>query len=411
LARESLKGEPHEQPGLASDMTAAHDLARDRSDALNSLLGGEAFRLLVDAVEDYAIFLLSTEGRVLSWNYGARRIKGYTAEEIIGQHFSVFYTLEEREAGRPMRLLGWAAEHGRFEDEGWRVRKDGTRFWADVIVTALRDENGAPYAYAKVTRDLTERRASEERRRQLLAEQRARAAAEEALAARDRFLSVASHELKTPVASLRLAAESLLHAKGTGRLDEERLQTGLDRIVTASQRLGVLVAELLDISRLTAGVLPISRAPTDVVTIAREVIDRYADAGIGGRVTLTAPPAVELDVDASRLDQVLTNLVDNALKYSEPPSEIDVTISERPDEVDLIVADRGMGISEVTAERMFEAFGRGEGVEHVAGIGLGLHISQQIVARHGGTITAAPREDGPGAVFTIRLPRTVDTGA
>ena len=389
-------------------MTTPKDVAREGLPANEPLLRGEvAFRLLVDAVQDYAIFLLSTEGRVLTWNRGAKRIKGYAASEIVGKHFSVFYTPDEREAGRPMKLLASAAEHGRFEDEGWRVRKDGSWFWADVIVTPLRDEGGAPYAYAKITRDLTERRASEERQAELLAERRARAAAEEALRARDRFLSIASHELKTPIASLRLSAESLSHVRDSGRLDEKRLSAGLARIHTASERLGALVAELLDISRLTAGVLPIHLGPTDLVAVTTDVIERFADSGTGSRIRLAAPPEAVVEADASRVDQVLTNLIDNALKYSEAPAEVEVSIVDVPGAIELTVADRGMGISDVTAQRMFEAFGRGDAVEHVSGMGLGLHISQQIVALHGGTISAAQRTDGPGATFTVRLPRAV----
>ena len=388
-------------------MTIPNELQRDDNDALDALPNRElAFRMLVDAVQDYAIFLLSTDGHVLTWNRGAERIKGYTAEEIIGQHFSLFYTPEERAAGRPMSLLGLAAKRGRFEDEGWRVRKDGTWFWADVIVTALHDANGVPYAYAKVTRDLTERRAAEEQRRQLLAEQRARAAAEEALIARERFLSIASHELKTPVASLRLSAEALLHAKAAGRLDDERLEIGLQRILTSSHRLGALVEELLDISRLTAGVLPIHPAAIDLVDLASEVIERFSEADVGDRILLVAQPPVVVEADPSRIDQVLTNLIDNALKYSEPPAEVEVTISEWPDVVEIAVADRGMGIDAVTAGRMFEAFGRGDAVDHVPGLGLGLHITQQVVDLHGGTIVAASRTDGAGAVVTVRLPRT-----
>jgi len=388
-------------------MTIPSELWRDDNDALDALPNRElAFRLLVDAVQDYAIFLLSTEGRVLTWNRGAERIKGYSAAEIIGQHFSLFYTPEERAAGRPMMLLGQAADRGRFEDEGWRVRKDGTWFWADVIVTALYDSNGVPYAYAKVTRDLTERRAAEEQRRQLLAEQRARTAAEEALIARERFLSIASHELKTPVASLRLSAEALLHARAADRLDDERLTIGLERILTSSHRLGALVEELLDISRLTAGVLPIHPVPIDLVDLASEVIDRFVDTGVGDRIRLVADSPVVIEADPSRVDQVLTNLIDNALKYSEPPSEVEVTISERPDVVEIAVADRGMGIDDVTASRMFEAFGRGDAVDHVAGLGLGLHIAQQVVDLHGGAITAASRTDGGGAIVTAQLPRT-----
>jgi PAS domain S-box-containing protein len=387
-------------------MTANHDVAPRAVAPVDPVLHGEvAFRLLVDAVEDYAIFLLSADGHVLTWNRGAERTKGYLAEEIIGQHFSVFYTADERASGRPMKLLGLAAERGRFEDEGWRVRKDGTRFWADVIITALTDEAGTPYAYAKITRDLTERRASEEHQRQLLAEQRARAAAEEALIARDRFLSIASHELKTPVASLGLSAESLLRARDSGRLDEERLATGLDRILTASLRLDELVRELLDISRLTSGQLRYDLAPTDLVALAREVVARFAAVDEYDRIRLVAPGSAVVEADGSRIDQVLTNLVDNALKYSNTPTEIEVAIVESPDAVELRVSDRGMGLDETASDRLFEAFNRAASAEHVPGLGLGLHIASQIVSRHGGRIQATPRADGPGAVFSVTLPR------
>jgi PAS domain S-box-containing protein len=389
-------------------MTTPHDLTRERAAAMEPLLRGEvAFRLLVDAVQDYAIFLISTEGRVLTWNRGAERIKGYTGDEIIGRHFSAFYTPEECEAGRPQVILGQAAEFGRIEDEGWRVRKDGTKFWADVIVTALTDEAGVPYAFAKITRDMTERRASEERRRQLLAEQRARAAAEEALVARDRFLSIASHELKTPVATLRLAAESLLRARDTGRLDDGRLETGLTRIKTSTHRLASLVDELLDVSRLSAEGLPYNLEQIDLVALAAEVAGRFSDPDGTTRIRLVAPERVMIQADTSRLDQVLTNLLDNALKYSDPDSDVEIAIAEGEDGVEIVVSDRGMGLDEVTTERMFEAFGRGQGVEHVPGLGLGLHIANQIVSRHGGRIQAAPRADGPGAVFSVRLPRQV----
>jgi PAS domain S-box-containing protein len=389
-------------------MTTDRHVGADPAGPASLLRGEVAFRLLVDAVQDYAIFLLSTDGTVLTWNRGAERIKGYAADEIIGNHFSVFYTADEREAGRPMRLLGWAAEHGRFEDEGWRVRKDGTRFWADVIVTALTDEAGVPYAYAKVTRDLTERKAAEDRERTLLAERRARAAAEEALEARDRFLSIASHELKTPVASLRLAAEGMDRARKMGRLDDERLALSIGRIERASRRLGALVEELLDISRLTSGSLPFSFRPTDVVSLTAEVIARFAESDEGGSIRLLAPAEALIDADASRLDQVLSNLIDNALKYSPQRADVDVTIADRPDAVEISVADRGVGIADVPVDRMFEAFGRGASAEHVPGMGLGLHIAGQIMARHGGEIRAASRDDGPGAVFTVRVPRRVD---
>jgi PAS domain S-box-containing protein len=380
------------------------------SETSHLLRGEVAFRLLVDAVQDYAIFLLGPDGRVLTWNRGAQRIKGYTADEIIGEHFSRFYIPEEREEGRPMRLLGWAAEQGRFEDEGWRVRKDGTRFWADVIVTALVDEQGQPYAYAKVTRDLTERRAAEERERRLLAEQEARAAAEAALRVRERFLSIASHELKTPVATVQLGVETLLRAHGRGRLDDGRLVTGLRRVRAATDRLGVLVGELLDISRLTADQLPFQAADVDLVPLVTEVLDRFADAVPGAdTIRLVAPDRAVVTADASRIDQVVTNLVDNALKFTDGAPDVEVRIEPDADGVGLVVADRGRGLASMPESRMFEAFGRGDDTSQVPGLGLGLHIARTIVERHGGRISARSQPEGAGAVFAVWLPREAQT--
>ena len=366
--------------------------------------GEVAFRLLVEAVEDYAIFLLAPDGRILTWNLGAQRIKGYTADEIIGQHFSRFYTPEEQEAGRPATLLGWAAEYGRYEDEGWRVRKDGTRFWADVILTALRDESGEPYAFAKITRDLTERRAAEERERALLVEREARSAAEEALRTRDRFLSIASHELKTPAASLSLTVASLQRASTSGRLDADRLSSSLARLATATDRLGILVDELLDVSRLTAGRMEFRSEPIDLATLAREVIDRFAAADDAERIRLMGTEPAWVEGDASRLDQVVTNLLDNAVKYSDHDAPVELELGDADGGVTLVVRDRGFGLDEEASARLFDAFGRGLNAEHIPGLGLGLFISHQIVERHGGRIAARARPDGRGSEFTLWLP-------
>jgi PAS domain S-box-containing protein len=371
------------------------------------LVRGEvAFRLLVEAVVDYAIFLLGPDGRVLTWNLGAQRIKGYSSDEIVGQHFSRFYTPEDRDAGRPEFVLGRAAEYGRFEDEGWRVRRDGSRFWADVVITALRDESPEPYAYVKITRDLTERRAAEEQQRNLVAEQRARVAAERALATRDRFLSIASHELKTPIASLQLATEAVLRARERGLLDADRMDTGLRRIAAATGRLGELVGELLDVSRLSTGAQLSQRAPTDLVALAREIAARFTDDERPNRISLAVPESLWMEADAARLDQVLTNLLDNALKYSGDEEPVELEVADLGQAVEVRVSDRGIGVDANTKERIFEAFGRGANAEHYQGIGLGLYISQQIVARHGGRIDVAARPDGAGSIFTVTLPRT-----
>ena len=368
----------------------------------------EAFRLLIEAVQDYAIFLLGPDGRVRTWNPGAERAKGYAASEIIGQHFSVFYTPQEREAGRPRVLLGMAAAEGRVEDEGWRVRKDGTRFWADVILTALRDADGALYGFAKITRDLTERRRAEEQQRDLIVEQRARAAAEGALKVRDRFLSVASHELKTPVATLQLSAESLLRARELGRLDDARLETGLGRILKSTGRLGALVSELLDVSLLSAeGDQTVRRQATDIVSLVHEVTARFADALENeSRIAVHAPARAVVEADASRLDQVFTNLIDNALKYSPDGEPIEIRVTDEPESVTVTVADRGIGLDAATEARLFDAFSRGDNATHVPGLGLGLFITHQIIERHGGRIDGRRAPGGVGSVFRVSLPKT-----
>ncbi|MCV0404203.1 MAG: PAS domain-containing sensor histidine kinase [Chloroflexi bacterium] len=382
----------------------------DRQPDIGLPRGEVAFRLLVEAVVDYAIFLLDPSGNVLTWNLGAERIKGYSADEIVGRHFSQFYTPEDRAAGRPARILGRAAADGRFEDEGWRVRKDGTRFWADVVITALRDRPGAPpYAFAKITRDLTERRAAEEQERRLMAEQGARAAAEEALAARDRFLSIASHELKTPVASLQVSAEAMIRAQEQGRLHDDRLSDGLRRIASATNRLGELVGELLDVSRLSSEHNPERRETTDLVRLTRDVVARLEDGDQAGRVRIVAPASLDAVVDPMRIDQVITNLVDNALKYSASSEPVDIELVADARGTEIRVSDRGIGLDASHRDRLFEAFGRGANAEHYQGIGLGLYISRQIVERHGGSIEARPRADGPGAVFTVHLPLPAGT--
>ena len=241
--------EPHERSRQAK-AAPADDAAPTRAPinlaaiAHDQLRASEArFRLLVEAVKDYAIFMLDPSGRVVTWNAGAQRIKGYDAREIIGQHFSQFYPAEDVRAGKCERELEGAARDGRFEDEGWRVRKDGTRFWANVVITALRAENGELVGFAKVTRDLTERRRLEQEQLRL-------GKAEEAIRLRDEFLSLAAHELKTPLTVLQMQLDTL-----SDRMDQsgQRVATKLQRAAQSSERLANLVESLLDVSRIATG--------------------------------------------------------------------------------------------------------------------------------------------------------------
>lgn len=365
--------------------------------------GPEAFRLLVEAVTEYAIFLLGPDGHILTWNLGAERIHGYKANEILGKQISVFYTAEDRRNGRPGHNLREAARRGHVQDQGWRLRKDGTRFWADVQLSTLHDEQGKLFGYAKVTRDMTEVREAEEREHQLVLERQARALAEEGLQSRDRFLAIASHELKTPVASLQVAVESLLLSRERGSLDVTRIERGIERMDHAVGRLAKVLSELLDVSSLERGTTTFTFADVDVSRIAEEVVERFAGVEARDRIQTDLEPAV-ICADGIRIEQVITNLVDNALKYSESPAPVTVRVAPTPDGVLVEVTDQGIGLELDMASGLFEPFSRAANAADVPGMGLGLFITREIVERHGGRISGTTAPD-QGTTFQVTLPK------
>jgi PAS domain S-box-containing protein len=365
----------------------------------------ERLRLMVESVRDYAIFLLDPDGRVETWNPGAEQIKGYRADEIVGAHFSKFYTPEDLTQGKPAMDLRTATEVGRYVDEGWRLRKDGTRFWANVVISAVRDDKGRLLGFTKVTRDLTDRMRAEEERlaaEREAAEQRVRVArTQEAVRERDEFISVAAHELRTPLTALRLKLDGAVRLAPPDSRLAERL-AGTNRQV---DRLIGLVERMLDMSRIVAGRLVLVRTGIDLGEVVREVVDDFRDQASHVRVELqvavTGDAAGEWDRD--RLHQVVTNLVSNAIKYG-PGRPVDVTVRGDGDRVRLAVTDRGIGIEAEDLARIFDRFQRAAPVENYAGLGLGLHIARHIVEAHGGTISVAS-EPGQGSTFTVDLPR------
>jgi PAS domain S-box-containing protein len=358
-------------------------------------LSNERFRLMVESVKDYAIFMLDPTGHVMTWNEGAQRIKGYRADEIVGEHFSRFYPEPEASSGKCDRELEIAATEGRFEEEGWRIRKDGTRFWANVVITALRDPIGRLIGYAKVTRDLSERRRLEEERVR-------RAQAEESIRLRDEFLSIASHELKTPLTALQLQLQNM--QKKIAALDES-LASRINRAVRSGQKLAELIEALLDVSRIATGRFELRRECLDLGAAAREVVERLQDTAEkeGCSVTLEVAPALVGSWDRLRVEQVLTNLLHNAIKYG---AGHPVGVIVRMDGHDAVmeVTDRGPGIPEKDLHRIFGRFERASSMRNYGGLGLGLYVARQIIEAHGGTVSAGNLPQR-GAHFVVRLPR------
>jgi len=552
----------------------------------------DLFRLLVESVRDYAIFLLDPRGYIRSWNPGAQRIKGYAASEIIGKHFSIFYPAAEIRHGKPEYELRVAIEEGRYEEEGWRIRKDGTTFWASVVITAMRTTSNELIGFAKVTRDLTERKQAEEERARLLelerearsraetaldrlrsiqqvteaalahlsrgdllqeligrigeillvdfvtvlllneggdrlvpeaitglpvdlravplevgipfgqgiigrvasdrrgvvfddlpasvradpflgpiglnsliaaplgvesrmlgillvgtrhhrrfveadleflqivadrvalaidrarlfdAEQMARREAAEAgyaVRLRDEFLSVASHELRNPVAGMKGAAQLLRRAEQRGQLDEERLHRYVGMIEQTANRLGTLTDDLLDVSRLQQGRLPLRLRQTDVSALLDAVVERLQEQSPSHRLVLDVAdsPCTAL-VDPDRIEQVIENLLSNAIKYTPEGGDINVSLLRTDAGIELRVRDPGIGLPTGAMEGIFEPFGRASNAveRNIEGLGLGLYICRQISEQHGGRLWAESGGEGTGTTMRVWLPTREDT--
>ncbi|HEX8254527.1 MAG TPA: PAS domain S-box protein [Thermoanaerobaculia bacterium] len=387
----------------------------------------EVFQLLVSAVRDYAIFMLDPNGNVATWNSGAQQIKHYAPEEIIGRHFSAFYTEEDILAGKPERKLEIARTQGVVEDEGWRVRKDGTRFWANVVITAVRDARGELRGFAKVTRDITERKRAEETQRALLEQREARLiaeeerrraeasfrAAQEANRAKDEFLMTLSHELRTPMTSI-LGWSRLLPTMSP---DDPVFAEAVQSISTGAQLQARLIEDILDVSRIVAGKLRLTPEPVDVATAIAHAIDAVKATAAAKEITVTTsvdPSAGTIVADPTRIQQVIWNLLANAVKFTKSGGEVRISARRTASQVQIAVADNGEGIDPRFLPHVFEPFRQAENPQTRVhgGLGLGLSIVRYIAEAHGGTITAESEGRGQGATFTLTLPvRAVLAGA
>jgi len=371
----------------------------------------ESFRLMVESVVDCAIVMLDPDGRVLTWNSGAQRIKGYTAEEIVGQSFDRFYSPEDVAGGSARRTLDAVRAQGRFETQGWRVRKDGSLFWASVILTAIRDQDGVLHGFAKLTQDLTERRRAEGELHE------ARETAERASLAKSNFLSSMSHELRTPLNAI-LGFAQLMDTGTPPPLPAQK--ASLAHILKAGWHLLALVNEILDLAKVESGQVSMSREPVSLTEVLAECRDMVGPQAAGRGHALDFPAgALPLFVlaDRTRLKQVLLNLLSNAIKYNAPQGAVTVRCCEsRPGHVRVEVRDQGPGLRPEQVAQLFQPFNR---LEEEAGLkegtGIGLVVAKRLVELMEGSI-GVESAVGQGSTFWFELlaagePRLPEPGA
>jgi PAS domain S-box-containing protein len=363
------------------------------SDGLTSA-GGESkeqLMRLIENVKDYAIFMLDPRGHVTTWNQGAERLKGYTAEEIIGKHFSRFYPADAIAQGKPDFELRQAMAAGYVEDEGWRIRKDGTRFWANVVITALFDKERKLLGFGKITRDLTERKKME--------------ALREADRRKNEFLALLGHELRTPLAALH----SALNVMALPEASEQDIQEVRKIAERQVQQMTRLMDDLLDTARISQGKMELRKKVIDVAEFIERAVDssRSSVEGRQHQLTVSIPMRpLLIKGDPTRMEQVVTNLLNNATKYTETGGQIRVNAEKVGTQVVIKIRDSGIGIDPEALPYIFDLFV--QPVRRVdrsgAGLGLGLALVKKIVDLHGGTVEASSAGVGQGSEFVVCLP-------
>lgn len=367
-----------------------------------------AFRLLVESVQDYAIFMLDPSGYIASWNRGAQRAKGYTADEIIGQHFSIFYTEPDIKRRHPEYELRVAIKEGRYEEEGWRVRKDGGVFWASVVITAVYDEQQKLIGFGKVTRDLTDRRAREQRENEL---QQERIAADASNKAKTEFLTTMSHELRTPLNAI-VGYVDLLEAGVHGDLSEAQRNT-LSRVRRSSKVLLGLINDVLNIARIEAKQVSYKVQAVALQGLLDDTEALMAAQYLAAGIDLIVDTGHHMIVcaDEEKTQQILLNLLSNALKFTPRGGRVTIEAQRREDSAVIIVADTGRGIPRERIAEIFEPFvqiDRHATPESLQGVGLGLAISRDLARGMNGDITVTSAR-GQGARFEVSLPLVVNS--
>lgn len=372
------------EPYAPTDLETAHQFVTRAAIALE-LIDRRAdrkryldfFEILVSQLVEYAIVRLDENGTIASWNAGAERVEGYSAEEVIGQHFSLFYPEDEVVAGLPQRLLDEAREHGRVQHTGWGVRRNGTRFWREGSITALLDERGGIIGYAKVTRDMTESRRLEQ--------------------ARESFFASVSHDLRTPLNSIQGFVEMI------PIVDDQRRAEFINRVQSNVGRLTVLIDNLIEHARLRAGEVPLSPEVVDAVSVATSCVRDLAPLLSGHRVVVDDAADVIILADQQALGRIIANLLVNAAKYSPEETQIDVSFGVDGAYGQVVVTDRGRGIAREDLDSIFDEFQRGTLAQTDGGTGLGLSSVRHLVSLQDGRVSIES-EPGVGTTVTVALP-------
>jgi PAS domain S-box-containing protein len=399
----------HRLERLVPSVRRALREARERADRLQAQealrQSEERFRLMVESTEDYAIIMLDRDGTVVSWNPGAERILGYSNEEIVGQSFAQFFTAEDVAADRPQRELHIAAESGRAADECWLVRSDGSLFWASGVTTAVRNPDGAIEGFAKILRDLSERKRLDEalqfRAEQLIESDRRK----------DAFLAMLGHELRNPLAPIRNAAE-VVRRRNPG---DPTVKWALGVVERQSEHLSRLVDDLLDIARINQDKIVLLREPTELSAVVRQAVETARPLIEAKRHILTVrlpETPIWLDADPTRLAQVLANLLNNAAKYTNDGGQIalnaEVAKGSSPGsgEVEIRVSDTGTGIAPDLLPQIFEPFIQADSslARTQGGLGIGLTLVRRLIELHGGRVEAFSDGAGRGSEFVVHLP-------